>query len=48
MTKLLAVDTSVVIPALVTTHEAQVAARAVLVGRPSIPAHVALSSPIRC
>lgn len=39
----LAVDTSVVIPALVQAHEAHAAARRVLEDRPHIPAQVACS-----
>ncbi|MGH9056287.1 MAG: PIN domain-containing protein [Acidimicrobiales bacterium] len=44
MTGPLAVDTSVVIPSLVTTHEAHQAARRVLDDDPAIPAHVAVEA----
>lgn len=44
MTAALAVDTSVVVPALVRSHEGHVAAGAVLADHPGIPMHVALES----
>ncbi|MGH9129876.1 MAG: PIN domain-containing protein [Acidimicrobiales bacterium] len=44
MSAVLAVDTSVVVPALVSTHEAHAVARAILAERPGIPADVVLES----
>jgi predicted nucleic acid-binding protein len=44
VTPTLALDTSVVVPALVRSHEAHAAARSVLAERPVIPAQVAVES----